>query len=116
MKDSVFRSRVQEQWGELRENAYSTANIEHKIDSLNYVLTVNGAINRNTEAWETYSVHRKEARRGLSYNEEIAFLKAWIRARLAFIDRELLGIDNEEDLRKAYHDVGRLILIGKQKY
>ena len=116
MKDSVFRSRVQEQWGELRENAYSTANIEHKIDSLNYVLTVNGAINRNTEAWETYSVHRKEARRGLSYNEEIAFLKAWIRARLAFMDRELLGIDNEEDIQKAYNDVGRLILIGKQKY
>ena len=91
-RDESFMDEVSERWLAYRSGSYHMRNLFHTIDSLAEVLTSGGAVSRNQQAW------RIIGRQGVwpcpfttnSYEEEIQHLKAWIQARIRFMDRALL--------------------------
>ena len=96
MKDSVYAQNVKKRWKQYRNEMYSDEHISHVIDSLSDVLLCYGAEKRNSQAWHSfdYAFTKKETTVqkyiSSSYEDEITYLKDWIRRRLEWMDKELL--------------------------
>lgn len=92
LKDDSFMKEVKERWELYRETSYSDKNIELTIDSLTTLLNAKGAQDRNSQAWPRWGKgvwpNKYVAK---SYDDEIAYLKSWIRERVTFMDRALLN-------------------------
>lgn len=92
LADPAFMQAVRQRWAEYRAGAFSDTNIDSTIDALTGELTRCGATNRNEEAWKTYGSRLWPNYTTIKdYAEEISKLKAWIKKRVAFLDRELGG-------------------------
>ena len=66
------------------------------IDSLYNVLTADGAVDRNSQAWPRWGIYVwPNYYRAQSYDDAIGYLKQWIRDRLAWMDSQL-GFDPNE--------------------
>ena len=60
------------------------------MDSLTTVLTVNGAEQRNTQAWPRWGVYVwPNYYVATSYADEIAYIKEWLAKRIAWMDEQL---------------------------
>ena len=91
VKDPTFMEQVKQRWAEYRQGSYSDERLMSTVDSLATLLTSQGAVDRNQQAWgiigrqvwPNYYV-------GHTYQEELSYMKGWITNRLAFMDMHLL--------------------------
>ncbi|MEA3444355.1 MAG: CotH kinase family protein, partial [Bacteroidota bacterium] len=89
-EDPVYVDLTLCRWNELKQNVLDTTKIVGQIDSL--VLLLGDAVNRNFERWNildhyvwpNYFV-------GENYQEEIEYLKSWIKERISWIDANISG-------------------------
>jgi hypothetical protein len=92
-EDEAYLNSMKERWTEYRLSNYSNGQITALIDSLVNVLNVEGACDRNYQAWPIWDKEIPLApTTAKSYAEEIANLRQWIEDRLAWIDTQL-GFD-----------------------
>ncbi len=91
MSDETFVSELKDRWQEYREGNHSDQRLFATIDSLANVVLAGGAQERNQQAWQIIgrSVWPNPYN-GQSYDDEMNYLKNWIRNRLAFMDKQLL--------------------------
>ncbi len=91
MNDGSFVERLRQRWKEYRETNHSDTRLMATIDSLAYMLTSHGAVDRNQQAWQIIGRYGwPNAYYGKTYDEDLSYLKQWARARLRFLDDELL--------------------------
>lgn len=89
--DPAYQTDLKARWAEYREGQYADHRIEAKIDSLATLLTSGGAMERNEAAWGMFGRYVwPNAYVGYSFNDEISYLKRWIKSRLTFMDKKLL--------------------------
>ena len=97
MEETTYAEKFRQRWKLYRETTCSDEHIEHVIDSLTTLLTICGAEKRNSEAWMIWDNHGDwrgpkriacEKYMSVSYEDEIEFLKEWIRKRLKWMDLE----------------------------
>lgn len=89
--DPAYQTDLKARWAEYREGQYADNRIEAKIDSLATLLTSGGAMERNEAAWGMFGRYVwPNAYVGYSFNDEISYLKRWIKSRLTFMDKKLL--------------------------
>lgn len=92
-EDEAYWECMKKRWAEYRLNNYGNEQITALIDSLVNVLNVEGACDRNYQAWPIWDKEIPLApTTAKSYAEEIANLRQWIEDRLAWIDTQL-GFD-----------------------
>ena len=77
MKDEAYVRQLKMRWMELRTTRYSDTFISSKLDSLQAVLTANGAVARDNQAWSNHFEVLSSQKESL-YN--------YIKARLLFLD------------------------------
>jgi len=86
--DPVFKNRVYFRWWELRHNVLDVENLLTKVDSLAVLLAEGQA--RNFEKWpELGRWVWPNAYVGLTFADEIEFLKEWLQDRIQWIDDNL---------------------------
>ena len=89
--DPAYQTDLKARWAQYREGQYADNRIDAKIDSLATLLTSGGAMERNEAAWGMFGRYVwPNAYVGYSFNEEISYLKRWIKNRLTFMDKKLL--------------------------
>lgn len=100
LDDPAYQKELKARWAQYRQGAYSNENIEAKIDSMTTRLTSGGAMARNEEAWGMFGRQVwPNAYVGNSYDDEVTYLKQFIRKRLRFMDRQLLPQTQRTDTR-----------------
>ena len=78
-----------DRWGELRTNQFAIVKILARIDELATLL--NEAQARNFRRWHVLGRNVwPNGFVGQSFNDEISFLKQWIRQRIEWMDEELM--------------------------
>ena len=88
--DPRYTSRLKERWTRLRATYLSDDRVMATMDSLTSVLTVNGAEQRNTQAWPRWGVYVwPNYYVATSYADEIAYIKEWLAKRIAWMDEQL---------------------------
>ena len=125
-EDEVYWNRMKTRWAEYRMTTHSNEHITATIDSLLNELNLEGACDRNYEAWPIWDKELSLApTEATNYDEEIEILRAGIKERLEWVDEQLGyaadGIISIEDVRKkkedadgAWYDLsGREIVNGK---
>lgn len=89
--DPAYQTDLKTRWAQYREGQYADNRIDAKIDSLATLLTSGGAMERNEAAWGMFGRYVwPNAYVGYSFNDEISYLKRWIKNRLTFMDKKLL--------------------------
>lgn len=89
--DPAYQADLKARWAQYRKGQYADHRIEAKIDSLATLLTSGGAMERNEAAWGMFGRYVwPNAYVGYSFNDEISYLKRWIKNRLTFMDKKLL--------------------------
>lgn len=87
LQDPYFVAQLKERWETLRGGSFSENSIITKIDNYNNILGKAGAIDANFKTWDilgTYVWPNNYI--GATYNEEINYLKDWVRNRLNWMD------------------------------
>ncbi len=88
--DPAYTATLKERWAQYRNGHLSDERIMAAVDSLATVLTSHGAEQRNCKAWPTWGVWVwNNYYVAKDFDDEITFLKTWLRERLAWMDREL---------------------------
>ena len=88
LRDTTFRDDIQERWYSIREKQYSDGSITSMIDSLSLLL--NEAQERNFAKWDILGRPIwPNYYAGLSYEDEMDFLKNWTLERLNWLDASL---------------------------
>lgn len=92
-EDKEYLRSMKDRWAEYRLNSYTDQHITALIDSLVSELNAEGACERNYQAWPTWNMQiNLAANNATNYPDEIAFLRQWIKDRVAWIDSRL-GFD-----------------------
>lgn len=99
LADPTFVSDMHARWKAYREGNHSNEALFATVDSLANRLITTGAVERNQKAWQILG------RSGVwpcpnnpkTYDEEMTYLKNWLKKRMAFMDKELLGKEPEPD-------------------
>lgn len=100
LADPSFTQAVSQRWKEYRASSFSDKNIDNAIDSLCATLNAFGAEARNEEAWKIYGRRIWPSYTTITdHAEEIGNLKAWIKRRVAFLDKSLLSTTATEACR-----------------
>jgi len=84
MGDRVYRERFARRWKELRERQFSAKSIQAMIESNAH--TLGDAARRNAARWHPAAGHYPDR---LSFDQDVAQMKAWIEARLQWLDGEI---------------------------
>ncbi|HLH57143.1 MAG TPA: CotH kinase family protein [Verrucomicrobiae bacterium] len=88
-EDPDFEQRYVDRWGELRANQFALPKILGRVDEL--AAQLKEAQERNFRRWRILGRNVwPNAFVGQSFEEEIAFMKEWIRRRIEWMDQELL--------------------------
>lgn len=88
-EDPDFAQRYVDRWGELRTNQFAIVTILARIDELAALL--NEAQARNFRRWRVLGRNVwPNAFVGQSFDDEVSFLKQWIRQRIEWIDQEFI--------------------------
>ncbi len=88
--DGTYQRMLRERWAQYRSTTLTEDHVMAVIDSLANELTVQGAIERNSQAWPRWGVwvwpnHYVSK----DFNDEVSFLKQWLRDRIAWMDQAL---------------------------
>jgi len=84
MNDASYVKELKARWAVVREANYAGSYITNKIDSLQSVLTANGALTRDNKAWSNHFG---------TLSSEVSTLKNFITNRLSFLDEGWLSGD-----------------------
>ena len=93
MEDPTYVTQLKARWKQYREGFFSDTHIENTIDSLVSHLQVKNALQRNNTAftmfggkyvWPVPNVDVVD-----TYEKEIAYLKNWLKTRIAWMDTQL---------------------------
>lgn len=90
LDDPKFRSEVKTRWNDLRSGLLSTSLLNSQIDQWVDYLESNGAIDRNYEKWDVIGTELPfNSFVGASYEEEVTYMKDWIRDRASWMDGQI---------------------------
>lgn len=96
LDDPWFECQLQQRWDELREDQLSDQHLSFMIDSMAGLL--DEAQQRNFEQWPVLDEYVwPNPQWGLSYQQELDYLKSWVLARVQWIENELSSIDCPEN-------------------
>jgi spore coat protein H len=84
MQDAGYRARFAARWRKLREREFSVKTIQTMIDD--NVRTLGEAARRNATRWPTDTGMYPDR---LTFQEDIAEMKAWVEARVKWLDQEI---------------------------
>ena len=88
LQDTLFSNHVRCRWNDLRSNLLSTTHINHWIDSVANLL--DQSQQRNYALWPILGIYVNwEYYVGLTYQDEIDYLKMWIEKRSIWMDNHL---------------------------
>ena len=88
--DTEYTAQLKARWAQFRQSNMTNERVMATVDSLAMMLTSHGAEQRNSQAWPRWGVWVwNNYYVANSYDEEIAFIKQWLLARLAWMDEEL---------------------------
>ena len=93
MEDPAYVVQLKQRWTEYRQGAYSDERLYATIDSLVSLLQDGGALERNNTAYTMFGgkyvwpVPNVETVN--TYDKEIAYIKEWLEARIAWLDEQL---------------------------
>ncbi|GAB3706043.1 CotH kinase family protein [Spirosoma flavus] len=91
LSDKAFATKVRTKYQTLRKNILRTDRIHTYIDSTANVLTESRT--RNFERWPVIGVYVwPNGFVGKTYQEEIYYLKTWVKNRLEWMDNAILGV------------------------
>jgi len=89
-EDPAYTAALKARWAQYRQSNLREDRLMATIDSLATVVTAQGAESRNSQAWPRWGVWVWNNYYVASdYNDEIAFIKTWLRQRLAWMDEQL---------------------------
>lgn len=90
VQDPEFEQRHIDRWGELRQTLFAPPALLKRVDEL--AAQLNEAQARNFERWPILGVGiTPNYYVGNTYAEEVAWMKKWIRQRIAWIDSQFLA-------------------------
>ena len=81
MEDPAYVKQLKERWTQYRQSNYNDQYITATIDSITSLLRKDGALERNSMAWNLFSDE--------TYDMEIDRVKKWISKRVAWLDEQL---------------------------
>ena len=91
--DPAYTAALKARWAQYRRANLRESRIIATIDSLAAVLTSNGAAGRNSEAWPRWGRYVwPNYYVAAGFADEVAWLKQWLKERIAWMDRQL-GFD-----------------------
>ena len=91
--DPQYTAALKDRWAQYRRSNIRLDRVMAQIDSMVTVLTVAGAVDRNSRAWPRWGVYVwPNYYTPSSYDDAIAYLKQWLTGRIAWMD-EQLGFD-----------------------
>ena len=97
--DPDYTAQLKARWAQYRRSNVRLDRVMGLIDSLTTVLKQNGAVDRNSRAWPRWGqTVTPNYHTATSYDDEIAYLRQWITARIAWMDSQL-GFDPNAVLR-----------------
>ena len=108
-RDPDYVARLKARWAEYRRHNVREERVMALVDSLYTVLTADGAVQRNSLAWPRWGLYVwPNHYTAQNYDDAIAYLKQWLRDRIAWMDGQLgfdpnaamLGdVDDDGDVR-----------------
>ena len=88
--DEAYTAQFKARWAQYRQSNLREDRVMAVIDSMANVLTSHGAMQRDSEAWPHWGTYVWPIYYIASdYDDEIAYLKDWIRRRIAWMDSQL---------------------------
>ncbi len=97
LEDSVFTNEYKKRWKTLRENQLALPKILFLIDD--YTRLLDTAQKTNFERWSVLGEYVWPNRFvGNSYEDEINYLKQWLKARFSWIDAQFYGTTYDSEL------------------
>lgn len=88
--DEFYTQLLRSRWAQYRKSNHSEERIMSTIDSIANLLTVEGAEQRNSQAWPRWGWYVWPNKYvAQNFEDEIAYLKEWITDRLAWMDEQL---------------------------
>ncbi len=108
-QDPDFEQKYIDRWGALRTNIFAASNILARVDDWAGLLNV--AQERNFRRWPILgrSVNPNYFV-GQTYDEEVRWMKEWIRARIAWIDRQFVAAPSFS-LKEVAKDSGKALAL-----
>ena len=95
--DEAYTAQLKARWAQMRNANLREERVMATIDSLATLLTAQGAEARNSQAWPRWGQRVwPNYYIAKDFNDEVAYIKRWLHARIAWMDREL-GYKNEND-------------------
>jgi hypothetical protein len=93
-EDSAFTNEAINRWFLLRQGLFHTDSLAALIDSI--ILPLRPYIERNYKVWPSVNKpYSSIVTAGCSYEEEISIIKSWIAERAAWIDENILDVQQE---------------------
>ena len=95
MKNPRYQQKLQDRWKWFRCGYYSDDRVFSVVDSLYHILNDGGAVERNNKAWHIWGKegnnvnHPHEKYLSDSFEDEIQYVKDWIRLRLEWMDNNI---------------------------
>ena len=91
--DPAYTKALKARWAQYRRSNLQQDRLMAVVDSLAEVLTVGGAVDRNSQAWPRWGQYVwPNYYIANNFAEEVAWLKQWLIARIAWMDQQL-GFD-----------------------
>jgi hypothetical protein len=91
--DPSFTSKLKLRWAQLRASTLSTSFIDKTIDQHINILKSNNAINRHFVRWKILGVKLPFNNFvGITHQEEVDYLRSWIKKRLIWMDSEIVKL------------------------
>ena len=88
--DEAFTAKFRTRWAQYRQSNLREERLMAVIDSMATMLTSHGAVQRDSQAWPHWGVYVWPIYYISSdYDDEIAYLKDWIRRRITWMDSQL---------------------------
>lgn len=93
LEDSSYTSQLKARWQELRSSVLSNQNVMGKMDEIRQTLEAADAINRNNAKWPVIGQNVWPNNFvGATYDEEINYMKNWLRERLSWMDANISSL------------------------
>lgn len=93
--DETYQSMLRERWAQYRSTTLTEGHVMAIIDSLTQELTVQRAIDRNSQTWPRWGEYVWPNHYiSKDFYDEVAYLKQWIRERIAWMDQALGFLPN----------------------
>lgn len=94
--DEAYQAMLRERWAQYRQSNLSEEALMAVIDSMANELTACGAIDRDSQAWPRWGKYVwPNYYIAKNFDDELSFLKQWLRDRIAWMD-EALGFTPQE--------------------